>query len=58
MKKTIYIQPETTVILIKTESLLGTNTFDGNQATFDPESMSGGGGGDAASRGGWFDDED
>ena len=54
MKKMKYIQPKTTVLLVKTNRhmLAGSNQFSGNgsSVTLNPETMSSGDGGDAASR--------
>ena len=62
MKKMQYFQPQTKVVLIKTNTLMlgGSNTFDGtnNQIKFNTSSMDEGTGGDAASRRNVWDDEE
>ena len=62
MKKMQYFQPQTEVVMIKTNAQLlegsPNKVGDTNQVIIDPEKMEGGDGSDAASRRSIWDDEE
>ncbi len=65
MKKMKYIQPQASIVLLASRSnmLEASNTFNGNSATVNPETMEEGDGSNAASRrrrhrSAWEEEED